>query len=247
MSLALMAGAIGAVFFLAGLVKGVVGLGLPTLSMALLALWMAPAEAAALLIVPSLVTNLWQLRPWRALGPVLKRVAPMQLGIVAGTLAGAWALGPPSGTWAVTALGVALVAYALWALAGVHVAVAPRTESWLGPVIGVLTGVVSAATGVFVIPAVPYLQALGLTRDDLLQAMGIAFTVATLALAAVLSVTTHYSAATLGASALALLPALAGMAAGERLRRVLAPLVFKRCLMGSLLLLGVQMIVRSYS
>lgn len=236
---------IAAVFFLAGLVKGVVGLGLPTLSMALLALWMAPVEAAALLIVPTLVTNLWQLRPWGALGPILKRVAPMQVGIVAGTLAGAWFLGAPSGTWAVTALGVALVAYALWALAGVQVAVGPRLETWLGPVIGALTGAVSSATGVFVIPAVPYLQALGLTRDEMMQAMGISFTTATLALAAALSFNTHYSAGTLGASALALLPALIGMAAGERLRHVLSPLVFKRCFMGSLFLLGLQMIVHT--
>ena len=236
---------IGIVFFLAGLVKGVVGLGLPTLSMALLALWMAPAQAAALLIVPSLVTNLWQLKPWGALGPVLKRIATMQIGIVAGTLAGAWALGPPSGTWAAVALGMALIAYALWALAGVQVAVPAGAERWLGPVIGALTGVVSAATGVFVIPAVPYLQALGLTRDELIQAMGISFTVATLALAAALSVNTHYSGATLATSALALLPALLGMAAGERLRHVLSPLVFKRCFLGALLLLGVQMVVRA--
>jgi uncharacterized membrane protein YfcA len=236
---------IAAVFFLAGLVKGVVGLGLPTLSMALLALWMAPTEAASLLIVPTLLTNLWQLRPLRALGPMLRRVAPMQVGIVAGTLAGAYFIGPPSGTWAVAALGVALVAYALWSLAGVNVAVKPRAETWLGPVIGTLTGVVSSATGVFVIPAVPYLQALGLTRDELMQAMGISFTTATLALAVALTMNTHYSSATLGASALALLPALAGMAAGERLRNVLSPLVFKRCFMGALLLLGVQMIVHA--
>lgn len=233
------------VFFLAGLVKGVVGLGLPTLSMALLALWMAPAEAAALLIVPSLVTNLWQLKPWGALGPVLKRIAPMQAAIVVGTLAGAWALGVPSGTWASMALGIALIAYALWTLAGVSLSVNPRTERWLGPVIGALTGVVSSATGVFVIPAVPYLQALGLTRDELMQAMGISFTVATLALAATLSVSAHYSAATLVTSALALLPALVGMAAGERLRRVLSPLLFKRIFMGALLLLGAQMVARA--
>jgi uncharacterized membrane protein YfcA len=237
---------IAAVFFLAGLVKGVVGLGLPTLSMALLALWMPPAQAAALLIVPSLVTNLWQLKPWGALGPVLKRIAPMQVAIVAGTLAGAWFLGPPSGTWAAVALGIALIAYALWALAGVHIAVSPRTERWLGPLAGAMTGVISAATGVFVIPAVPYLQALGLTRDQLIQAMGISFTTGTLALAVALSVNMQYSGATLATSALALLPALLGMAAGERLRHVLSPLVFKRCFLGALLLLGVQMVVRAH-
>jgi uncharacterized membrane protein YfcA len=244
MTPALVLGVAG-VFFVAGLVKGVVGLGLPTVSMALLALWMAPTEAASLLIVPTLLTNLWQLRPLRALGPMLRRVATMQAGIVAGTLAGAFLMGPPSGTWAVAALGMALVAYALWSLAGVQVTVKPRMETWLGPVIGALTGVVSAATGVFVIPAVPYLQALGLSRDELMQAMGISFTTATLALAAALTMNTHYGSATLFASALALLPALAGMAAGERLRNVLSPLVFKRCFMGALLLLGVQMIVHA--
>src|SRR4029450_4958570 len=49
------------VFLLAGFVKGVVGLGLPTITMGLLSLAMTPAQAAALLVVPSLVTNVWQL------------------------------------------------------------------------------------------------------------------------------------------------------------------------------------------
>ena len=47
-------------FALAGFVKGVIGLGLPTVSIGLLGLLMTPAEAAAILVVPSLVTNIWQ-------------------------------------------------------------------------------------------------------------------------------------------------------------------------------------------
>ena len=67
---------IAGVFMLAGVVKGVIGLGLPTISMGLLAVLMPPAEAAALLIVPSLATNVWQMlagpnlrRLWRRSGP----------------------------------------------------------------------------------------------------------------------------------------------------------------------------------
>jgi uncharacterized membrane protein YfcA len=172
-----------AVFVLAGIVKGVVGLGLPTIAMALLASLMPPAQAAALLVVPSLVTNLAQIRPWRTLAPMLRRLAPMQAGVCAGTLVGAWLLGAPAGAWAMASLGVALVAYAAWGLAGAHFSVQPATEKWLGPLIGAATGLVTAATGVFVVPAVPYLQALGLSRDELVQAMGISFTVSTLALA----------------------------------------------------------------
>lgn len=235
---------IALVFVLAGVVKGVVGLGLPTISMALLALMMAPAQAAALLIVPSLITNVWQIRPWGLLGPMLKRLGPMQLGVCLGTLAGAWAWGAPAGAWAVVCLGAALIAYAVWGLSGTHVSVHSPAERWLGPLVGAVTGLVTAATGVFMIPAVPYLQALGLQRDELIQAMGISFTVSTLALAAGLYFNARYSSAALGASVLMLLPALAGMAAGQYLRHKLSAALFRQCFLGSLVLLGIHMIVK---
>ena len=204
------------VFLLAGLVKGVVGLGLPTLAMALLALAMPPAQAAAaLLILPSLVTNVWQMRPWPTLAPMTRRLWPMQAGVVAGTLCGAWLLGAPAGAWAMQALGAALVVYGLWGLSGARVSQVPAgAERVLGPLVGAVTGLVTAATGVFVIPAVPYLQALGLSRDELVQAMGLSFTVSTVALAAGLMLNGQCSAAALSGSALMLLPAVLHARAG---------------------------------
>lgn len=230
--------AVVAVFVLAGVVKGVVGLGLPTISMALLALVMAPAQAAALLIVPSLITNLWQARPWVTLRAVLGRIAGMQAGVCAGTVAGALWLGPPSGEWAGICLGLALVAYAGWGLFGAPRMVQPRHEPWLGIATGAVTGVITAATGVFVIPAVPYLQALNLDKNALIQAMGISFTVSTVALAAGLWLNGGYTAGAASASLLMLLPALAGMALGQRLRNRMSARTFKLCFMVSLALLG---------
>lgn len=234
---------IALVFLFAGVVKGVVGLGLPTLSMALLALMMAPAEAAALLIVPSLVTNVWQIRPWRSLGPMLGRLGPMQWGIGFGTLAGAWLFGAPAGAWAVVSLGAALIGYAVWGLSEARLSVGLPTERWLGPLVGTVTGLMTAATGVFVIPAVPYLQALGLQRDELIQAMGISFTVSTVALAVGLYFNAGYSGPALGTSVVMLVPALVGMAWGQHLRRKLSPMLFRRCFLGSLILLGIHMVV----
>ena len=190
--------AVAMVFALAGCIKGVVGLGLPTVSMALLALLVVPAEAAALLIVPSLVTNLWQLRPFAALGPLLRRLGGMQLGICAGTWLGAWLLGAPAGAWSRAMLGMALIAYGVWGLMGARLSVPARAEAWLSPWVGLITGWVTAATGVFVVPAVPYLQALGLHRDTLVQAMGLCFTVSTLALAGGLAFNASYPLPTPG-------------------------------------------------
>ena len=47
-------------FLLAGGVKGVVGLGLPTVSVALLSVAFGIEAALPLLVIPSFVTNVWQ-------------------------------------------------------------------------------------------------------------------------------------------------------------------------------------------
>ncbi|WP_431111660.1 sulfite exporter TauE/SafE family protein [Variovorax paradoxus] len=237
--------AAAAVFALAGTVKGVIGLGLPTVAMALLALWMPPAQAAALLIVPSLVTNLWQTGPRSTFRPVLRRIGGMQAGIVAGALGGALWLGAPGGAWASVALGVALVAYALWGLTGGQLHMPRRHERWLGPVVGAATGLVTAVTGVFAMPAVPYMQALGLQRDALIQAMGISFTTSTVVLAVGLAANGQYPVAAAGGSVAMLLPAIGGMALGTWLRKRLPVAVFRRCFLAGLALLGLYMVVRA--
>lgn len=233
-----------AVFFAAGLVKGIVGLGLPTISMALLALWMSPAEAAALLIVPSFLTNVWQLGPVSTLRPIARRLAAMQIGVVAGTLAAAWWLGAPSGAWAEVALGIAVVAYAAWGLSGARLHLEPRIERIAGPLVGGATGVVTAATGVFAVPAVPYLQALGLDKTALIQAMGLSFTVSTVALAIGLAINGRLGAGNATMSLLLVLPAIAGMVAGTRIRDRMSPDVFRRCFLAGLLLLGLHMSIQ---
>ena len=75
---------VGSAFLTAGLVKGVVGLGLPAVAMALLGLAMPPIEAASLLIVPTIVTNIWQLYAGPRLGAVTRRFATMMVAMCAG-------------------------------------------------------------------------------------------------------------------------------------------------------------------
>jgi hypothetical protein len=57
--------------------------------MGLLDLIMAPAEAAALIVVPSLLTNLWQFLAGPGPWPLLRRLAPLLLAIAAATAAAA--------------------------------------------------------------------------------------------------------------------------------------------------------------
>lgn len=228
-------------FVLAGTVKGVIGLGLPTVAMGLLGLAMSPAQAAALLIVPSTVTNLWQLAAGGHLRALLRRLWPVQLMIFIGTLLGSVWLGIDSGAWAAHALGVALLVYALYGLCHPGLHLAPRHERWLGPLCGLVTGIITAATGVFVIPAVPYLQALGLHREQMVQALGLSFTVSTLALAVGLAGQGALGGEALGASLVVLIPALLGMWLGQCLRQRISAVLFKRCFFIGLALLGAHL------
>mgnify|MGYP000632657294 CR=1 FL=1 len=232
-------------FGLAGIVKGVLGLGLPTLAMGLLGLVMAPGEAAAVLILPSLVTNLWQLFGGPSLGRLIRRLWPMQAGICVGTAAAAGQLTVIDPALATAALGSALAAYALLGLSGVRFPAPGAAERWLSPLIGLLTGLVTAVTGVFVIPAVPYLQALRLGRDELVQALALSFTVSTLALAIGLAGAGVYHAGLTGASIMAVLPALLGMWAGQRVRAGLGAESFRRWFFAGLLGLGLAMLGRA--
>ena len=77
--------AIAGAFLLAGFVKGVIGLGLPTVSIGLLGLLMTPAQAAAILVVPSLVTNIWQAAVGGGLLALARRLWPLLAGICIGT------------------------------------------------------------------------------------------------------------------------------------------------------------------
>ncbi|WP_248768027.1 sulfite exporter TauE/SafE family protein [Pseudomonas sp. MWU12-2345] len=231
-------------FLLAGMVKGVIGLGLPTVAMGLLGLAMAPTQAAALLIIPATLTNVWQLAAGGHLSTLLKRLWPMLLAIFLGTGAGTWWLGGVEGGHGmVRGLGVALLLYALSGLFLPTLRVGPRTEPWLGPACGLVTGIITSATGVFVIPAVPYLQALGLNKDELVQALGLSFTVSTLALALGLFWRGALGEGALGASLLVLLPAILGMLFGQWLRQRVSATLFKRVFFIGLGLLGGHLLI----
>ncbi len=142
-------------FILAGLVKGVSGFGLPTVAMGLLGLAMPPVEAAALLLVPSFVTNVWQLLAGPRFGALLRRLWGMMLGIVAGTLAGSGLIASTAGHAATAALGGALALYGVVGLLKPRLRVPAAAEPWVGPLVGAATGLVTGSDGRFRCPCRP--------------------------------------------------------------------------------------------
>ncbi|MCC8974213.1 sulfite exporter TauE/SafE family protein [Bradyrhizobium brasilense] len=228
-------------FLLAGFVKGTLGLGLPTVAMGLLATTMAPGQAIAIVIVPAIVTNIWQTFVGPYLRDILKRLWPLMLGTVAGIWINAGLLTGPYAAYGTVVLGVLLVIYAIVGLSRFSFKVAQRDEKWIGGIVGVITGLISAATGVQVIPSMPFMQAIGMEKDELVQALGVFFTTATVALAFNLTASGLLTAATALPGAVAMAASFTGMFIGQAVRTRMHPEVFRRWFLISMILLGIYL------
>jgi hypothetical protein len=235
---------IAATFFVAGIVKGVTGMGLPTVAMGVLGSLISPLAAATLLIVPSFVTNVWQLFAGPSFSAILRRLWPMMITIIAGTMFGSSFIAGGDTVLTTAALGVALALYSLYTLFARQLSVPMKIERWMSPLIGAATGMITGMTGVFTLPAVPYVQALDLSKDGLVQALGLSFTISTIALAAGIGAQGAFQLDNMTLSALAVIPALAGMWAGQLIRDRISPLIFRRGFLALLFLLGTEMAIR---
>jgi uncharacterized membrane protein YfcA len=232
---------IAAALLLAGFVKGVVGLGLPTVSIGLLAVAMQPSRAIAIVIVPAIVTNLWQTFAGPHLRDIIRRLWPLMAGTVIGIWLNAGMLSGPYARYGGVVLGVLLVIYAIVGLSKFNFSVARSNEKWIGGIVGLVTGMVSAATGVQVVPSMPFMQAIGMEKDELVQALGVFFTVATLALAFTLTSAGLLSASTALPGAVAMASAFAGMFIGQVVRSRMQPEAFRRWFLIAMILLGLYL------
>ena len=230
--------AIALVFLLAGGVKGLIGLGLPTVSLGLLTVLLDLTTAMALLTVPAAATNVWQASVGGHARMIVRRLWPFMLAATVTVWLGALALTRVDLALLSGLLGLIVFVYAALGLRGWRFAVPVRAEGWAGPLFGSVNGILTGMTGSFVVPGIMYLQAIGLNRDALVQAMGFLFGASALALAVALGGSGLFPRETGIVSAAALVPALIGMAVGQRIRRRLSEERFRRVFFVGILALG---------
>jgi len=230
-------------FLLAGSVKGVTGLGLPSVSLALLTATLGLKAAMAILIVPSFVTNVWQAAVGGYLVAILRRIWSLLLSICVATWFGVGILAKANADLLAGLLGLVLCTYALLGLVRIDPASPGRLEPWLSPVVGTVSGVLNGMTGSFVVPGVLYLQSLGFPRDGFIQSMGVLFTTAAIALGFALHDQQLFSRELAILSVGAVIPALVGMTVGQVLRQRLSEQMFRNIFFAVLLVLGAYIIL----
>ena len=131
--------------------------------------------------------------------------------------------------------------YAVLALARRGRCYAPKGERAVTLIAGSANGLITGATGVLTIPMVPYMEALKIERDALVQLMAMVFCTSALSLALVLAETGRYDENLRNLSLWAVGPALAGVLAGEWLRARMSAARFRKWLLVALAGVGAKL------
>ncbi len=227
-----------ATFFFAGSVKGITGLGLPPIVLGVLAATIGLQPAKALILVPTFFTNVFQACAGGHGRRIVARTWPFLAAATVMIGLGSWALHRIETRLLSFALGLVLVMYGVMGLCKLRLRIGARWAKAVGLVFGTANGMVTGLTGTSSVPGVFYLQSIGLDRDELLQGMGILFSLSTIGLALTLGMDGLLTKELGLMSAVALIPAMLGMVIGQRICRRIPEAMFRAVMYASLALLG---------
>jgi hypothetical protein len=234
-----------AAFFFAAFSKGITGMGFATTCLPILALTIGLEVALPLVLVPSVASNIIVQIEAGHFRESLRRFWPMLVAAMIGVVIGLALLTWMETRLAAAALGGVLIVYGLFALRTPNLTLPPHLEKPLGPVTGLLTGIVNGLTGSQLMPVLPYLMALRLDRERFVQAINCSFTLSSLVMAAGLSKIGLMNVETTLVSALGVVPVWIGLKLGGKVRQRLSPELFRKLVIYMLMVSGVLLLARA--
>lgn len=233
-------------YIVASAIKGLTGLGFSTSCLPVMALHFDLKTAIPLVIVPSIISNITVIIQAGHFREAISRFWPLYLAAVPGLLVGLAILVSINGDAAKAVLGLVLIIYALWAMTNMAFFLPTKWERTLRVPTGFMTGVVNGITGSQVMPILPYLLSLNLDKNVFVQAINISFTLSSLVMLLGLNQLGYLSATTFLTALAGLLPVLLTLTVAGRLRRRLTVLVYRRLVLGFLLVMGLILLVRLF-
>jgi len=232
---------IAGAFVVAGIAKGAVGMGMPPIAIGLMTFVLPLDQALAIMVLPTMVTNIWQAIYGKGFLPLLRRFSTMAATSVVALFGVALWVGHLGSPTALAWVGVLLVIYSLAALTSWRPAVSRSTERWANPLIGAMSGAVAGFTGVAAVPFLPYMQSLDIDRHDLVQALGIMFLFIIGALTAALAVQGAFTPVSLAGGIGAIAPTFLGVWIGQRARQAVSAETFRRAFLIGMFVVGLQL------
>jgi uncharacterized membrane protein YfcA len=231
--------------FAGGAVKGVVGLGLPLVAMPLLTLSLSLKESVGVLVLPMVASNLVQAFQGGLFVVTLRRFWPLLLVLLVTVAAATKLLVILPQEVLFVVIGTSVIVFPLIAHFRPHLRVSSTTERWLGPVVGLIAGVIGGISTFYGAPLMLYLVWLRLPKDLFVVAVSLMYFVGAVGLTAGLIIfgVTEFSG--LGLSVLACIPVFVGLWLGQRLRVRLDERRFARLLLAVYLATGASFLAKA--
>lgn len=230
--------------FLGGAVKGMVGVGLPLVVVSLLGSLLDPRLAVALVAMPVVVSNIWQSVRSGILFSAIRRFWPLILAFSLSTWLGAQILVSLDPSMMLGLLGAMVVLFSLLGLLQPGFRLSTRQERFAGPGVGIVAGVFNGVSTVNGPPLAIYLVSLGLAKDAFIGSYGLIALCGSFPLLISYMSVGLLGPTELAASTMAVVPAIAGLVIGERLRLLINPDLFRKVLLLALIALGLNLIRR---
>lgn len=239
-------GLAAAVTLFAGFVKGAVGFAMPMIMMSAFGSFLPAEVALALLILPTLVTNLAQAfrQGGRAAWETVRAYRRHILAVVLFLLVSAqFATVIPQRTMYLL-LGGPIVAFALWQLSGRSLALRLEHRARAEVALGIVGGLYGGISGIWGPPLLVYLLSTGAGKEETVRVQGVVFLVGAVVLTGAHLTSGVLNAGTLPLSALMVVPAVLGLWAGFRMHDHLDPARFRRWTLVLLVLTGLNLVRR---
>jgi len=234
------------VFLLAGTVKGVLGIGLPTISISMLAQFVDPRVAIAFLLLPAVVTNSWQTYRGGAIKRSAVKLWPFVTTMAVVMFVSSMFAARASTAVLVLGIGVMVV---IWTLTSFIKTPPPMAEQFDRPIqyaLGAFAGVMGGLTAIWSPPMVIYLLSIRCDKDDFVRFTGFMILCGTVPLTIGYVLNGLLDRQLALASALMIVPTLIGFSIGEYLRRFLGGKQFQKAVLLVFFLMGVNLIRRSF-
>ena len=236
-----LSGIVGISFFIAGIIKGLIGIGLPTAALTLLTISVTPLEAIGLNVMPMVVTNLYQLCKADSIRQLISsywRFAGVMMVCMTGTALLAASLGNDIIRLMIA---ISIFGFTLNQLFGHALYLPPHLDRPFQYVLGGLAGLIGGLTSAWGVPITIYLVMKNVSPKQFIDATGFLVTIGCVPIIFGYSVTSIFHLGIIGYGVLGSLTAIAGFAIGERLRPFVSAVFFRKLVLLLFLFMGLRL------
>ncbi len=229
-------------FLCAGVIKGIVGIGLPTVTISIMSQATDPRIPIALLLIPALITNTWQIIRGGQIARSFRMLWPFAATMFVFIFISARYAAVAATDTLIIGIGLVVVLWTLTSLIKAPPKVPDHLDRPVQIASGIVAGIIGGLTAIWSPPMVMYLLSRRVEKDDFLRFTGFIIIAGTIPLTAGYLSTGLLTRELAVYSVFMIVPTLAGYALGERLRGRLDREQFQKVVLVVFCVMGLNLI-----